>query len=297
MFATHEIIERLSLTAPFGARFWDEVSGKIIGDSLVVEAYPLATPYRRVRAFTTVSGVYVLRDLPGLRDLENGLRDDEFQQGTYPTRPFVIEVTDTQSRFLPFSFTVDMPVRGLFRWDDPVISPPENLPGVPLFSAPTRSAPAAMAAIRADLLEPNGTPAAWAVIEARSPEGKTVRGMADGQGRIALLFPYPEPVMDSIGSPPDSGMISPPAGGRSLKEQEWNIELRAFYSPASSVPVMADLRAALSQAEATLWSEYEMFEMAEATLRFGQELILRSRNPVDGSEESFLLIEPAVSPP
>jgi len=296
MLATHEIIETLSLIAPFGARFWDAVSGKIVGDGLIVEAYSPFAPWRRARAFTTVSGVYAMRDLPGLRDFENGLREEEFEDGTLPTRPFVIEVTDSQSRFLPFSFTVDLPVRGIYRWEDP-LSPPDALPGVPLFSAPTRLSPPAMAAIRADLQEPNGAPAAWAIIEARTPDGKTFRGMADQQGRVALIFPYPEPVMESISSPPDLGIVSPPAAGRSLKDQEWLIELRAFYLHANPVPTMPDLRVALTQPEATLWSEYQMFEMTESTLRFGQELTLRSRDPADGSEESFLLVEPGESPP
>lgn len=296
MIATHKIIERLSLVAPFGAQFRDEVSGRIIGDGLIVEAYPMGTPARRSRAYVNSSGVYAIRDLAGLRDFENGLRDEEFRQGTLPTRNFVIEITDTESRFLPFSFTVDLPHRGLFVWQDSV-SPPERLPGVPLFSAPTRSVPAAMAALRADLQQRDGTPAAWAIIEARSPEGKTFRAMADHRGRLALIFPYPEPVMESVGSPPDVGMVSPPAGGRSLKEQEWIVELRAFYLPASPAPALADLRAALAQREATLWTQFEMIEMTEATLRFGQELTLRSINPDDGLEESFLLIEPRESPP
>ena len=54
-----------------------------------------------------------------------------------------------------------------------------------------------------------GGPAAWAVLEAHVPGRPVVRGIADAQGRIALIFAYPEPVTNVLESPPVSSPLSP----------------------------------------------------------------------------------------
>ena len=38
--------ERLTMVAPLGLRFWDEVSARVIGDGLNVTAYPADNPAR-----------------------------------------------------------------------------------------------------------------------------------------------------------------------------------------------------------------------------------------------------------
>lgn len=189
---TH-VIERVPRVAPLGLRFWDDVSGTTIGEGLIVTAYPRAQPDRRVRAFPNRSGLYVLRDLPGLRDFEQGEGSGAFWDSLPPRRSFIIEVVDSERRFQPFFFPADLPVRDVFVWDDPGGgSPPGTMPGVPLYSTPNRSVPAAMAVLRADLWDPGagltreGGPAAWAVIEARIPGRPAVRGIADERGRASL---------------------------------------------------------------------------------------------------------------
>ena len=89
--------------------------------------------------------------------------------------------------------------------------------------------------------------------------------------------------------------------------------LRALYTPDRPVssPLNSvgpdhsfpDLRFTLSQPEATLWADAELSEiLLETNLRFGRELILKSRpslaaSPLSPTGDSVLFITPAVSPP
>ncbi len=120
-----QIIERLTIVAPLGLRFRDEVTGKDIGDGLIVTAYTLDNPTRRTKAFVNKSNTYVLRSLPGLHEAEIGSGDSEFWDEPPKKRSFVIEVFDVERRFQPFTFVADAPVRGLFEWEGlPADSPP-----------------------------------------------------------------------------------------------------------------------------------------------------------------------------
>ena len=305
--------ERLTMVAPLGLRFWDEVSARVIGDGLNVTAYPADNPARRIEAFANRSGVYVLRNLPGMREVENGAGDTAFWNSVPQTRIFVIEVVDLSRRFLSFSIQVNAPVRGVFNWQDPEgPSPPSPAPGVPLYSSPSRHAPPSSAVIRAELREwlpqgnhEGGQPAAYAVLEARSAGRLLARGFADEQGRVGLIFPYPEPVTHTLGSPPASS--PPPASAPQLRDQEWTIELSASYdrlrpAPILDRPGLADLNDILTQRPASLWADGERTRpLTEANLQFGRELVLRSRDftagAVEGTPRSVLFITPAGSPP
>src|SRR5262245_27597003 len=316
LFESGRRIESLTIVAPLGLRFHDEATGRNVKDGLIVTAYPPENPMRRVRAFANPSGVYALRNLPGLRAVENGRGDDKFWAAPPASGAFVIEVVDGERRFLPFRFTVEAPVRGVFVWADPQAgSPPAHPPGVPVFSSASRVAPVGMAALRAELREwrPSddhvGEPAAWAVLEARLGGRRLARGVADDQGRVALIFPYPEPVFDELSSPLGARpFASPGADGPSLREQEWIIELDASYGrlrpapPSSEAPALPALDSFLTQPPADLWEDSERHQpLLSAPLRFGQELILRSKtfNPAPGPAryESVLFITPAGSPP
>jgi hypothetical protein len=188
---------------------------------------------------------------------------------------------------------------------------------VPLFSAPARSIASGMAVIRADLWDTSlDAPAAWAVIEAFTGGKFIGRGVADDAGRIAVVFPYPTPLSFAPASPPGSPLGSPPvATSPPLTEQLWPLELRAFYTPVRPVasppdfaaeagPPLPDLRFTLSQPAATLWADADQTEILETNLRFGRELILKSRpspssppSPLSQTRDSVLFITPAVSPP
>ena len=291
------IIERLSLVAPFGVRFWDEAIEAPVREGLVVTLAPATNPARQTQAFANNSGIYAATHVPGLRDAEFGAGDAAYWRNAPARRPFLVTVTDTARRFQPCSFAADLPQQGLFPWEcGPLRSPPDAVRRVPLYSAPTRPVPPGMAALRADLWDPVAeAPAAWAVVEARGPGQLWSRGVADAQGRLALIFPYPEPVPGPLLSP-----IGSPLGGvgGALWEQEWEIEVQAFYTPQGPTPPIPDLCAVLGQAPTTLWADEEQTApLTGATLRYGQELIVRSEGGSPRALLSILLITPAGSPP
>lgn len=307
-------LDRLAIVAPLGLRFHDTVSGNVVGDGLSVWAYPPAKPTARQRALGNRKGVYVLHHGYGLRDIENGDGTQSYWDNNPPSRDFVIEVSDEQRRFQSFQFTASLPVRGVFEWSGFDDSPPSARSSVPLFSSPVRSAPGGMAVIRAELWDTSlDGPAAWAVLEAYDADRRIAQGIADEKGRVVLIFSYPAPITFASSSPLGSPLGSPPlASGPPLTEQVWPLGLRALYTPVRPVssPLISiepdqsfpDLRFTLSQPEATLWADAELSEgLLETNLRFGRELILKSRpalgSPLSSTRDSVLFITPAVSPP
>ena len=299
MSAPGLILERFTRVAPLGVRFWDAVSGAVIGDGLTVEGYPAGQESRRTQAVVNHLGVYVLWHLPGMHAVEAGAGDAAYWASLPPPRRFVIEVTDGLSRFLPFTLAADLPVKGLFPWTcDPLASPVAAPPApastlVPLFSAPSRPVPAGMAVLRADLWDPGArSPAAWAAVGVSAAGRPPVWGIADGQGRVAVLFPYPEPPAPWVGPG------SPPAGPpRPLTQQEWPVQLTARYAPALSAAAVPDLCATLQQPPAFLWADSARTQpLTGAVLHFGEELIVRT-GATATVPLSVLYITPAASPP
>jgi hypothetical protein len=314
---TLPVLSRLSRTAPLGLRFWDEATGRVVGDGLVVTAYQPDSPLRRIEAQVNRSGVYVLSGLPGLSEVEFGSGDDAFWSAPPAKATFKIEVVDSWQRFVPFLLTVEAPVKGVVTSPEAEGgSPPATSSGISLYSTASRSVPAAMAVLRADLREwraggnHEGEPARWAVLEARLAGRLIARGVADEKGSVAMLFAYPPPVTHPLGSPP---AISPPgAEGPALRDQQWPIELSASfdglnpvppfpnwpYAPYPRWPALPDLADVLSQSAATLWADCERQEvLTEAMLSFGRELVVGSIDRTTNRARSVLFISAAGSPP
>ncbi|MCD9185034.1 MAG: hypothetical protein LUM44_01265 [Pyrinomonadaceae bacterium] len=305
-----QIIESFSLVAPLGLCFHDAATGERIGDGLHVEVYPVSQiPWKkRNKAVPNRIGVYVLHNAYGLENFPFGKGDEDFWQNNPPNKAYIVEVTDQLKRFQSFQFTVELPVRGVYQWEGvPVSSPSNNLFSIPLYSAPTRLPLAGMSVIRASLFETDEKPASFAVLEARFEGNLIARGIADGNGRIALIFP-------SL-SPQNNPIVSPPAQATriSLAEQKWDLDLTLKYqpnvfvsSPSASVSdeeKLPDLKLVLAQAKATLWANTEKTEeFTTAVLRFGKELILRSRpagvvSPMPAGEtalSSNVYVSPAI---
>lgn len=304
------IIESIPSVTSLGVRFWDQVTGSPIRDGLNVTAYSAAAVLRkvqtlpdnrqvvsiiapRVQAFPNRQGIYLLRNLPGLRTAENGTGDANYW-ASVQTRPFVIEVVDTYRRFQPCSFVADLPARGVFSLNCvPISSPPGTvLSGVSLYSAPGRIAPGAIAVIHADLWDLDANvPAAWAVLEAQVAGQPPVSGFADLNGHVAIIFPLPEPVNTALTSPgaPLAAAAIP------LIQQQWPVQLQAAYTRLSPIPAVPDLCYLFAQQAATLWMDSTQSQpLTTVTLTFGQELVVRSQDP---AYPSLLLITPAASPP
>jgi hypothetical protein len=301
-------LERVTLTALLGLRFQDVVTGEFVGAGLNVMAYRpgglAGYPERRFQLAANYSGVYALHHAAGLLDFERREADDVWRPPS-PGKPHVIEVIDMERRFLPFLLNVELPARGLYTWISPAPgSPVSSEAGVPLYSTAARQVPTGMAVARGELEDiVQNKPASWAALEIHYNGRLLGRGIADEMGRVAVIFPYPAPRASPFTSP----IGSPPASsGKPLFSQEWTVELRAYYSPSQISPPqpvkteLRDLRAILGQQQANMWDDLAMTTpFAEATLQYGRELILRSREGALASpaspptQPSKLFITPA----
>jgi hypothetical protein len=304
-----KVFERLTLTAPLGLVFHDAATGERVGAGLSVVVYKKFHPLSLAQAQANPSGVYVLHRAPGLdSEFAFGAGDDLFWSQLPPPRDYVVEVSDTEGRFLPFSFEVSLPQRGVYEWQSPVASPPadsppdaEQLPSVPVYSAATRRTPPGVAAVRAELQDTStAAPAAHAAVELRHAGRLVARGLSDARGRLALLFPHPAPQRAAVTSPADS---PPAARNTPLVEQTWELEIEAAYTGSvalSAAQGLPDLRAALTQLNgprAQVWDDREGGEELTAfTIQFGRETVLRSRDPAvlsPPARQSALLVTPA----
>jgi hypothetical protein len=249
------VLEEITLVSPLGVKFRDEATLAVVTHDLAVTLHPAGLPEVKTPGIVNRSGIFVFRNLPGMRDVERGAGDDAFWTAQPPRFDFVLEVSDRAGRFLPYAFELQLPVRRLLAL--PVASPLEARDGLPLFSAPSRETPEAMAVLRTELVDAaHGDPAAWALVEART-ETAVVRGLADERGRLMLALPYPPPHI-VLGSLPGSGGPEP-------RDQTWNVDLTVRYERRPVVPVRPDLEDILTKPTALTTS---------ATLRSGQELLL-----------------------
>ncbi len=275
MNAAMRVLERTTRVAPLGIRFWDEVSARVVSDGLVVEVYADGEPERRVAALPNRLGVFVLPRLPGASypAFEFGAGDDVFWQQVQ-ARPHVLQVSDRNGHFQPFTIDQPLPARGVAV--PPCLPPPISpTAAVPVFSTPARPVPEATAVLRANVIyaparsEPR--PASWAVLEVHVAGQPTARGVADREGRVAVMFPYPEPSASPVRplSPPD-------ASGLPLWHQEWTVRLAAFYDPVTPAPSVPDLCRTLGQPAAMLWADSDgTRQVPDQTLRYGRESIVR----------------------
>jgi hypothetical protein len=214
LFVISKPLEKIGRFTPLGIRFWDLAEDRQVVEGLDVTARPPGQPHLTRRAFQTLSGVYAFQGLPGLRSVE--LYDPQLPAGmhTVDSSPpssarFIVEVRDHLSRFIPVSFVVDIPHRGIYP-TGPLLSPPSNgVPGFLLFSDPSRQTLSNLAVVRAQLFEHLGSgysrPAQNAVLEVQPVGGPPWLGIANELGNVVVLFPYPK----FVGS---VNPFSPPAG-------------------------------------------------------------------------------------
>ena len=280
------ILERQTIFTPLGIRFWDPATDSQITHGLQVQAWPDGATGPVRTAFRTASGVYALQGLPGLRDVEYPPVSSSGGLASPPlAQRFVVAVEDHQRRFLPAVMRVEAPFIGIYPTALAASPPGEALPGVYLFSAPWRAA-TTLAAVRADLVrESTGEPAAHTVLELDVEDSGVWYGIADARGSVAVFFPIP-PFQATLGSSPP-GPQAPP------HEQLWQVTARVLFQPSHlETPAGAaspDLRTILTQASGVVWASASGAPAAEfeATLAFGQDLILRTA----GLPDAALLID------
>ena len=290
------VLEHLTRVTPLGVRFRDTATAGFVSWGLSAEVYPAGHPERRIRGIVNRSDVFVFQNLPGLREIEFGAGDNAFWAAQPPRFPFVLEVSDTQGRFLPFALNVLLPVRRLLGLaiNSPISSPltqqiSSSRETLPVFSAPSRLALDGMATLRAEIVDRiTGTPAAWAVVEAKGPGQALSTGLADENGGLMLPLSYPKPVI-TLGSPG-----SPPMP---ITGQTWPIDFTVRYRRREPVPAVPDLADVLTQPAATAWRDVAAtVPLTQVTLQFGREAVLASLTGA-GLPSPNLFITPAGSPP
>ncbi|MFE2879334.1 hypothetical protein ACFXG6_25365 [Streptomyces roseus] len=292
MTRTSPPAEAVTRVAPLGIRFRDAATGTSVCDGLRVacRATPGATPRT---AGLSPSGTYVLRGLPLLGATERGDGSEQFWSDPPVSRSYPIEVTDGVGRYLPVRFDAAAPARGLFT---PAYRLPGTTggrppgPGVPLFSSPGRPVPSGTAVLRAQLarVPAPSEPASWAVLEVVVPHGPSAFGVADANGAVAVLFPYPELLVPDPAVPT---AVTPP-----LSRQTWMLGLRAYLGPA---PVVAgprdvpDLAALLGQPPARPLADAAGTPLVSVRLRYGRELVVRT----SGNSNLLISTDPVPVPP
>jgi len=291
MTTTVVVLEQLTLTAPFGVRFWDVANVAPAEPGLTVVASPDSFPQLTTMATEGPSGVYSFSGLPGLRGFENGAGDDAFWAANPPVTPYAVQVSDNGLRYLPFRFSVTLPARGLFSlWDSPLSNTLTPGPDwLPVFSSPSRILPGPSGAIYATLWDDSAkAPAAWALLSSQAPGLPPVTALADGRGVVALFQPYPEPNGSATTSP-----LSAP----NLASQSWPVEVSVAYGGVPAATAVPDLNRVLEQGPATVWRDSAHTVSADQfQLSFGTDLVLRSLDSSSGRELPTLLVTPATSP-
>ena len=267
---------RAARTCPLGLRCVDAATGLTVTDDLTVFTRADAPATRRpdarlISAVPNRSGLQVFHGLPGLQVFEHDPADTRWET-LAARRTFVIEVNDRQQRYLPCQFVVSAPTQGLASLADGGSPTWVDAGTIPLFSSAARVAPVGVAVLRAELqVAATGAAAGWALLEAAfSSQGETriVRALADDQGRLALMFAYPE-------GPRRPGGISPPPGGSGLAGATWPVVLRFYYTAEDQPGPVADYAQCLSQAPAEARAVSSPAQpVTDVTLPFGTELNL-----------------------
>jgi hypothetical protein len=304
-------MERLATQTLLGVRFWDDLTRQPVADGLHVTAQllnPAGTGRvgKKIAARRTQGGVFAFFGL--LRAAEQPLADDPSQwlwHTTPAARQAVIEVEDVLRRYLPMTFTVSLPHRGVFRgradWVPrgslrPIL-PNDDKQGVFLWSSATRTLPGTFAAIRAQLVVGAGDsapPAAHAFACVFLDEGSAIHaaGISDETGALLIALPYPP-----IPQPPDSAPYPP------LAEQTFRLRLRIYYKPTEQVALpgsnVPSLPSIFAQAQARIGTVRRLAPLELGTqlalnldLRYGQPMILRTRIDDPDGWESVLRILP-----
>jgi len=326
-------LETVNRHTPLGMRFLDLVRGVSVNDGLAVTARHVGTDGpKQVAARSPFSGIYGFRTLPGLRRFEIGERPatdwcvslpvasqptvklsherklslhdwcaslpdaveptageltgiemlcsllEAFEDQQQSTN-FIISLEDQMGRFLPQVMLMCLPG--------------ERLVEIPLFSSPSRLAPAGLGAVRGELaLRATSplAPAKWALITA-TLDTHTYVGMSDARGMFTLFVPYASTL------PP---LATAATNTTPIDQLTWQLDIQVFYQPAKQQFVSAfeppDMLSIIDQGPANLYGQEGDAPAPRLSypLHFGDDLVIKtSQKSQVPSQLSQLLIEPA----
>jgi hypothetical protein len=218
-------LEQLRIVTPLGIRFRDVALDQAITHGLIVLVRAKQFDGGETQLHPSPSGVFGFHSLPLLHETEYPFPLAGPLPSPPATLPFVVMVSDRLGRFLPSVFGIELPLLTLP--SPPVLDiDPDPAPVLDayLFSAPTRPVSRGFAAIRATLWDrEKGAAAAHALVRV-TLGGQTARGIADEQGRVLILLPYPLLERLRLGSPPGTGQHPP-------YEHSWPVSVEVSYRP------------------------------------------------------------------
>ena len=292
-------LETLRIYTVLGMRFFDSALDVPVGGGLRVQAWRADTTDAPRVSRRGPSGGYSFHELPGLRAIEYPLESSLSPASPPAAVPFIVSVEDMEGRFLPTCFGLDLPLsgRGLFPPADAAASPPQPAGRAYLFSAPTRPAPAYLAAARADLWDTVANqPAAHALLRLEVA-GRVYLGISDRRGQALLLFPVPQVQSFNTGSPPGGGQAPP-------QEARWPARLTIRYEVAMQRFLLAGREDPFLRQVPSLRSVVEQQRPAEilaieggafspqfdTELRYGSPLTLETSFPGPAPNRFRLLI-------
>jgi hypothetical protein len=271
------VMERVITYTPLGIRFWDAARDTEVVDGLVVTARQGSHPERSVRAVATRSGVHAFFGLPGLRSIEHPSDPQTGLASPPQVERYIVDVIDPLRRFVPVAFQVDAPFEGVF----PVGvaagggAPGGGVPGFFLFPSATATTSAALAVVRADIIDAStDAPASHAVVELTPVGGSRVFGIADNAGRVTLMFPHPR-FAPAVLSPPPTPLDArqPPSWAATVRVR---FQRAAQASLGPDLP--PDLASLFAQPTAPIWATSAGPPAMDlgVTLVLGQETVLRT---------------------
>jgi hypothetical protein len=286
-------LEQVCSGTALGLAVHDLLTDTRVADGLLVQARP-ARGGRTTPAFTTRSGAYAFRGLDGMRSVE--LPGPGDAGPPLVPRDFDVSIVDLKGRFVAAVLRVPVPTQGLVTHHVLGLpggsTPTEDLP-IYLFSAPTRALPAHLAAVRADLVDGEGEPAAFArltvLLDPDGPAERRHSGVADAAGAVVVAFPFPRftGVAGPPGSLPSAGTHGQPTAARTwparvLVHHDPAVLLHPADLPAPTLDTVLAQRPGRLQATTT----GPALEFLDVTVPYGSELVLRT----SGDPRSRLLV-------
>jgi hypothetical protein len=291
------VMDTVVRTAPLGVRFWDPATRRPITDGLVVSAWDRARPNRIIPLTPNASFGHVLHAAPGLSRSAWGDGTATFWTNPPEQAAFTIAVSDRLSRFLPMRLDAILPHQDWFVPNCLASPPPSPIelaaahlhaPSgfVPLFAAAGRQAASNQGVILATLRDgDDATPAAWAVVVAEAHGSIAGIGVADGQGELTMLFPFPELERRPFtsGSPVELPPVSRQAGA--LPVLATDLTLRVFYAGTLAQDAAPDFCTLMTQPERRLvGSRSPAFDLGSVRLVLSRPLFPHS----DGSPNLYV---------
>lgn len=293
--------DRITRVALFGVRFRDVATRAPISEGLEVCVYRAREPKRSIAAVQTRSGAFAVYRVPGLERLDLGEGDDQYWTAApAKAKPVIVEVRDRLKRFHDFSFRTSLPLRDVYQPGVAVVAVTGVAGYVPLFPTCQRTPPAATAVVHAHLHDDDADrPAAYALLRVDFKGKEVGLGIADKEGKVAAMFPYPVPARPAAAPPPGLGAAVPPP-----ELFSWDLDLKLYNghltapSPEriSTLPDLDDLLAQRNLPASRLRANLTpvtvlapLTALGPQSLSLGNELVVKTSD----SPSSYLHVLPA----